>query len=88
MSDLILVLSECESSLIKYKTKEPYYRFHFKGFYLGEKVKEIFVRVEDSTVLEKGELYLLWVKRNSIQNGKLFATLIRQKKNPLVLLIL
>lgn len=80
MSDLILVLSECESSLIKYKTKEPYYRFHFKGYYLGEKIKEILVRVEDSTTLEKGELYLLWVKRNTIQNGKLFATLIRQKK--------
>ncbi len=80
MTDLILILSECESSLIKNKNKEIYYRFHFNGFYQGIKIKELFIKPNNLEKLEIGELYLLWVKKQQIINGRLVGNLLALKK--------
>lgn len=51
--------------------------FHFKGFYLGNRIKE--VRVKNCYVV-KGECYLLKLKKPVVRQQVLYAYCEKQKK--------
>ena len=89
MQELILVISRCLSKKRNKSSEIIYYRFHFLGFYKGEKIKEIHLylncdqnkkvnaKVES---LSKGDDYLLWVKKKQVSQEILEAELIKYKK--------
>jgi hypothetical protein len=79
MSDLILIVGRCLCQITKEKGAVMN-RFHFKGYYLGNKVKEVHVRSEDAMQFIKGVDYLLWVKSESIQMGILNVQCLKSKK--------
>lgn len=82
MQDLILVISRCLAKRGSVKTKKVYYRFHFKGFYLGEKIKMIHLYTSENfheQNLTKGEDYLLWVKKMRVSKEILEVELIKHK---------
>lgn len=80
MQELILVISRCVSKRMSVKGKY-YYRFHFKGFYAGEKIKVIHLYSNvNHEKLSKGDDYLLWVKRRRVHEDILEAELIKHKK--------
>jgi hypothetical protein len=62
------------------KHNEYYFRFHFKGYYLGYKVQEVVIKSLNDSEFEIGEEYLLWVKRQSIESGILKVEPIKYKK--------
>lgn len=84
MQELILIISKCVSKRKSAKTGKCYYRFHFKGYYAGQKIKavylypSIFEQLEDQ--LSKGDDYLLWVKRRKAHEEILEVDLIKYKK--------
>jgi hypothetical protein len=84
MQDLILIISRCVSKRKSIKAKKLYYKFHFKGFYMGEKIKIIHLFPTDENKgneqLSKGVDYLLWVKRREISHEILEVDLIKYKK--------
>jgi hypothetical protein len=84
VQDFILIISRCLAVRKSPKTKNYYYRFHFKGYYHGEKIREIHLMPNVSEAskqqLTKGEDYLLWVKRQKVEEGVLEAELIAAKK--------
>jgi hypothetical protein len=84
MQELILVISRCVSKRKSTKEGTPYYIFHFKGYYFGEKIKEIHLYLAGidffDEQLSKGDDYFLWAKRKSICQGILEVELIKYKK--------
>lgn len=81
MQDLILVISRCVSKRKSVKGKHSFYRFHFKGHYLGEKIKEIHLfPIETEENLSKGDDYLLWVRKRRVNSEILEVDLICFKK--------
>lgn len=74
MSETILILSRCLNS------SKTYFKFHFKGFYTGIKIKEIYVYSAELTKIEKGEDYLLWVTCREIESAVLKVNLLKYKK--------
>ena len=87
MQELILVISRCLSKKRNKNSKNIYYRFHFRGFYKGKKIKEIHLyfniteeKITNNESLSKGEDYLLWVKKKQIDQEVLEADLIKYKK--------
>lgn len=80
MSDLILVLSKCQRKIRKVKEQKNYFRFHFKGFYLGHKVREILIIDGESEEYEIDQDYLLFVKKHSIEDGILKVITIKSKR--------
>jgi hypothetical protein len=84
VQDFILIISRCLAVRKSPKTKNYYYCFHFKGYYLGEKIRQIHLLParQDSVEqqLTKGDDYMLWVKRNKVEDGVLEAELIAAKK--------
>jgi hypothetical protein len=68
MQELILVISRCVSKRRSTKQEKSFYRFHFKGYYAGEKIKMIHLYTSKFDLLDeqlsKGDDYLLWVKKN------------------------
>lgn len=74
MQDMILILSRCQAK------KKSFFKFHFKGFYSGLKIKEIHVYPHQSIILNKGEDYLLWVTLNGVRESVLLVTLLKHKK--------
>lgn len=84
MQGLILVISRCISKRKSVKSGRCFYRFHFKGFYCGQKIKTIHLFPTEfstqSEQLSKGDDYLLWVKRNRIYEEVLEVELIKYKK--------
>jgi hypothetical protein len=81
MQEMILILSRCQAQRMSPKTKKKFFRFHFKGFYNGQKIKEIYVypRMGDAPFV-KGEDYLLWVSLNTIEESVLKVVLIKYKR--------
>lgn len=81
MQELILVISRCVSKRKSYKGK-GYYRFHFKGFYAGNKVKiiHLYANTQASEHLSKGDDYLLWVRKLRVEQEVLEVELIKYKK--------
>lgn len=83
MQELILVISRCISKRKNPKNSKNFYRFHFKGFYRGQKIKVIHlhppVEFADQQLI-KGDDYFLWVKRRRVENEILEAELIKYKK--------
>lgn len=80
MTDLILILSQCLKKTKRVKHNEYFCKFHFKGYYLGEKIENILVKAQDGAEFEVGADYLLWVKRLSIESGILKVEPIKYKK--------
>ena len=80
MQDMVLVISRCLAMRYGPKSQKKYYRFHFKGFYTGVKIKEIWLNNEGDLSIIKGEDYLLWVKPNGIKDSILMVNLIKYKK--------
>lgn len=76
----ILILSRCQAKRTSAKNKKTFFRFHFKGFYNGVKIKEIHVYPQVQDVLMKGDDYLLWVKLNAIEESVLKVFLLKYKK--------
>lgn len=84
MQELILVISRCASKRKNTKSAGDFQRFHFKGYYAGEKIKEIHLYLQKFDVLpeqlSKGDNYLLWVKRKRVYQEILEVELIKHKK--------
>lgn len=82
MQELILVISRCVSKRKSIRSEKNYCRFHFKGYYAGERIKMIHLFSLDTTLekLSKGDDYLLWVKRKRVYQEVLEAELIKYKK--------
>lgn len=80
MQDMILILSRCQAKRSSPKTLKTFFRFHFKGFYNGSKIKEIHVYPHQTTELDKGEDYLLWVTLRSVKESILEVSLLKYKK--------
>jgi len=80
MFNVVLVISRCQAMRYSPKTQKKYYRFHFKGFYTGVKIKEIRLNAEENLSIIKGEDYLLWVEPSGIKESILIVNLIKYKK--------
>ena len=85
MQNFILIISRCLAVRKSPKTKNYYYCFHFKGCYLGQRIRQIHLHASasgftSSQQLTKGEDYLLWVVRKKVQDGVLVAELVAAKK--------
>ena len=84
MQELILIISRCISKSKSLKDEKAFYRFHFKGYYAGEKIKCIHLFLlgsnQLSEQLSKGDEYLLWVKRKRVYLEILEVELIKYKK--------
>lgn len=80
MQDMILILSRCQAKRISPRNKITFFRFHFRGFYSGLKIKEIHVYPHQSVALDKGEDYLLWVTLKCVRESVLEVTLLKYKK--------
>jgi len=80
MQELILILSRCQAQRFSPKSKKIFFRFHFKGFYGGVKIKEIHVYPKGPSGLEKGEDYLLWVALKNVKDSVLEVSLLKFKK--------
>ncbi len=80
MQDMVLVLSRCQAMRYSPKSGRKYFRFHFKGFFKGLKIKEIWLNAHQDICLQKGEDYLLWVKPREVKDSILVVHLIKYKK--------
>lgn len=80
MPEMILILSRCQSRRSSPLTQKTYYRFHFKGFYSGLKIREIHVYPHQNVELQSGEDYLLWVTLRCVKESVLNVRLIKHKK--------
>lgn len=84
MQELILIISRCVSKRKNVNGGESFYRFHFKGYYAGEKIKIIHLYSNKTDLLgeqlSKGDDYLLWVKRKCVYQEILEVELIKHKK--------
>ena len=76
----ILVLSRCLAQRSSPKSKKTFFRFHFKGFYNGRKIKEIHVYPQGVIAMDKGDDYLLWVTLKSVKESVLEVILLKYKK--------
>lgn len=83
MQELILVISRCVSKRKSVKGERSFYRFHFKGFYAGERIKVIHLYPDPENPeqsLSKGDDYLLWVRKRKVHQETLEVDLISFKK--------
>jgi len=84
MQELILIISRCVSIEKRGGEGQSLYRFHFKGYYRGQKIKMIhliyFKAEQLSQQFIKGDDYLLWVKRKQIDQEILVVELLKHKK--------
>lgn len=88
MQELILIISRCLGHRKNIKGSKHYWRFHFKGFYKGQKVKCVHLYsldglnngVDKMQSLSKGDDYLLWVQKKRLNCEILEVELIKYKK--------
>ncbi len=80
MEKMILVLSRCQNLRFNPKSQKFLYKFHFKGFYSGLKIKEIIMITKEKESITKGQDYLLWVQHKNYQEGILEVKLFKYKK--------
>lgn len=80
MEKMILVLSRCQNMRYNPKSKKYYFKFHFKGFYSGLKIKEIIMITKENVSIKKGFDYLLWVQQKNYSEGILEVQLFKYKK--------
>ena len=84
MQELILIISRCVSIQKSVRGEQSLYRFHFKGYYGGQKIKMIHLISLNPEQLSqefiKGGDYLLWVKRKQINQEILVVELLKHKK--------
>jgi hypothetical protein len=80
MQNMILILSRCLAQRTSPRTKKTFFRFHFKGFYNGRKIKEIHVYAHESVDMHKGDDYLLWVTLKTVKESILEVVLLKYKK--------
>ena len=80
MDKMILILSRCQNFRFSPKHQNYYYKFHFKGFYSGLKIREIMMITKENISITKGSDYLLWVRQISYDDGILEVQLFKYKK--------
>lgn len=80
MTEFILLLSKCDAKLKKMKEGEYYYRFHYKGFYNGQKISEVLLKSGNHLEFIPDEDYLLIVRFCSVVKGILRVNHIKSKK--------
>ena len=80
MQEILLILSRCQNRRMSPRTQKVFFRFHFKGFYSGVKVREIHVYPGGAGNLEKGRDYLLWVRRIMVKETVLEVELLKYKE--------
>lgn len=80
MQEMILILSRCQAKRSSPKTLKTFFRFHFKGFYNGLRIKEIHVYPHQFEKLDKGQDYLLWVTLKAVKESVLEVSLLKYKK--------
>lgn len=80
VQELILLLSRCLCNYTSDKNGYRYSKFHFKGYYLGQKIIGIEAAQPSELDFDSGEDYLLWIKAISIEKGILNAVVIKAKK--------
>lgn len=81
MQELILVISRCVSKRKSVKAGQTFYRFHFKGYYAGERIKMIHLYpFGPEENLSKGDDYLLWVRKLRVHQEILEVEMISYKK--------
>jgi hypothetical protein len=66
----VIIISKC-TRVIKLKTDEIWYEFHFKGVCAGEKLSRIMLKYRENDQVFKNEEYLIYVGVISIQEGVL-----------------
>ena len=77
---MILILSRCQAQRNSPKTQKTFFKFHFKGFYNGKKLKQIHLFTNENSEITKGEDYLLWVSFKNVYEECLEVSLIKFKK--------
>lgn len=80
MQEMILILSRCQARRKSPRTQKVFFRFHFKGFYSGAKIKEIHVYPGSPENFEKNRDYLLWVRRIAVKDLVLEVELLKYKE--------
>jgi hypothetical protein len=80
MQEMLLILSRCQASRKSPSSLKTYYKFHFKGFYIGLKIKEIHVFPHNKETFEKGRDYLLWVRHIAVKDLTLEVELLKHKE--------
>jgi hypothetical protein len=80
MQEMLLILSRCLTIRKSPRSLKTFYRFHFKGFYTGVKIKEIHVFPYQKENLIKGRDYLLWVRHITVKGPILEVELLKHKE--------
>jgi hypothetical protein len=74
----VIIISKC-TRVIKLKTDETWYEFHFKGVCSGVKLSKIMLRSKELVQVFKDEEYLIYVGVISHQGGILKGDIIKIK---------
>lgn len=74
MCEVVLIYSRCSR-----KIKDDY-RFHFKGFYKGEKIASLLIKMKGNEKLDVGQDYLLWGRKVDLISEVLEIEIIKYKK--------
>ena len=74
----VMIISKC-TRVIKLKTDEIWFEFHFKGVCAGEKLSKIMLKSRKNVQVLKDEEYLIYVGVISIQEGVLRGEILKIK---------
>ncbi len=74
----VIIISKC-TRVIKLKTDEIWYEFHFKGVCSGVKLSKIMLRSKAFVQVIKDEEYLVYVDVISLQGGILKGDIVKIK---------
>ena len=74
----VIIISKC-TRVIKLKTDETWYEFHFKGVCSGVKLNKIMLRPKALVQILKDEEYLIYVGVISLQGGVLKGDILKIK---------
>jgi hypothetical protein len=74
----VIIISKC-TRVLKLKTDETWYEFHFKGVCSGVKLNKVLLRSEELVQVLKDEEYLIYVGVISLQEGILKGDILKIK---------
>ena len=74
----VIIISKC-TRVIKLKTDEIWYEFHFKGVCAGVKLNKIMLRTRELIQVLKGEEYLIYVEVISLKGSILKGDIVKIK---------
>ncbi|MBL6991153.1 MAG: hypothetical protein ISR65_15320 [Bacteriovoracaceae bacterium] len=76
----VVALSRCIKTKVTTTKLPNTYTFHFKGMYMGVKIKSIHIISKGPLDIKKGEDYMLYLKVKTVTGGILNVDLINCKK--------